>query len=501
MWSKAKLQSKMIVLTAGTLLGSGMLVIITGLYLLNSSIYEEKKIQTTELVRIGLSTLEHFHEMELSGQITRQEAQEMAREAIKSMRFGERALDYYWINDFGPRMIMHPFRPDLDGQDLSNIQDPDGLRLFVEFVRVCQRDGSGFVPYLWQYYDDTGRVEPKISYVAEFAPWQWIIGTGVYVNDVREAVWNAGFLLTIISLAAIGVALLITVLFSRNLSRRLQRTSSGIKVVSEQVESASGEVSDASQSLAQGASEQASSLEEASASHEQLHVMTKQNAENAQQANGLMEKTRGLLSHTLEEMEKMKGQILRIQDSTNQTVAIVKTIDEIAFQTNLLALNAAVEAARAGDAGKGFAVVAEEVRSLAQRSSEAASNTTALIEESQGNATSGVTITEALGKSLEDVVENAAKVATLVTEITAASKEQAIGLGQVNDAVSEMDKVVQMNAANAEETASASEELSAQAVELNHMVAGLQAIIEGEKEDDDNNDRRRLLADRKESKE
>lgn len=479
MWERTGLKAKITFLTTGILLASGILIIIVGLYLLNSSIMKEKETQTTELVRVGLSTLEHFYEMEQSGELTREEAQQKAKETIKAMRFGDRGEDYFWINDFHPRMIMHPFRPDLEGQDISNVKDPEGKKIFVEVAQISEEAGGGFVPYQWQYYDDGNRIEPKLSYVSEFAPWGWIIGTGVYVNDVKSTVWSAGIYLMLMSLVGIGLAVVATVVFSRNLSNQLQETSSQIAAVSEQVASASEQVSGASQSLAEGASEQASSLQETSASHEQLEVMTKQNSENAQQANSLMAGTRELLTQTLEEMGQMSKQISLISESANQTAAIVKTIDDIAFQTNLLALNAAVEAARAGDAGKGFAVVAEEVRSLAKKSSEAASNTTALIGESQNNAESGVAITESLGASLKNVAENAEKVATLVTEIATASREQATGLGQVNAAVTEMDTVVQANAANAEETASASEELSAQSNELKSMVSALIRIVEG----------------------
>lgn len=479
MWERKGLKAKITFLTTGILIASGILIILVGLYLLNSSIMKEKEIQTTELVRVGLSTLEHFYEMEQSGELTREEAQQQAKEAIKAMRFGDRGEDYFWINDFYPRMIMHPIKSELDGQDISNVKDPEGKKIFVEVARISEEQGGGFVPYQWQYYDDTNRIEPKLSYVSEFAPWNWIIGTGVYINDVKSTVWSAGFYLMLISFIGIGLAVFVTVIFSRNLSNQLQETSSQIETVSEQVASASEQVSGASQSLAEGASEQASTLQETSASHEQLEVMTKQNSDNAQQANSLMDGTRQLLMQTLEEMGQMSKQISLISDSANQTAAIVKTIDDIAFQTNLLALNAAVEAARAGDAGKGFAVVAEEVRSLAKKSSEAASNTTALIGESQANAQSGVAITESLGASLKNVAENAEKVATLVTEIATASREQATGLGQVNAAVAEMDKVVQANAASAEETASASEELSAQSNELKSMVSALTRIVEG----------------------
>jgi methyl-accepting chemotaxis protein len=183
-------------------------------------------------------------------------------------------------------------------------------------------------------------------------------------------------------------------------------------------------------------------------------------------------------------MVKMSKAINDIQKSAAETAKIIKVIDEIAFQTNLLALNAAVEAARAGEAGKGFAVVAEEVRNLAMRSAEAAKNTAAMIEESVQNSRNGVSIAEEVGKTLEEITAASTKVNALVGEIAAASNEQAQGIGQVNTAVTQMDKVTQSNAAAAEESASASEELAAQATQLSGVVKDLLTLVGGKSSTD-----------------
>lgn len=287
------------------------------------------------------------------------------------------------------------------------------------------------------------------------------------------------YLSIVAMIIAVVVALGLGILISRGINNALRHIASSLGAGAEQTASAAAQVSQSSQSMAEGASEQASSLEETSASLEEMTSMTKQNAENANQASNLMVKAREVINGMVRATEEMSQAISEIKASSDETAKIIKTIDEIAFQTNLLALNAAVEAARAGDAGKGFAVVAEEVRNLAQRSAEAAKNTAAMIEGSVKNAYNGVQVTQRVTEALRETVANSEKVAQLVAEIAAASNEQAQGIEQINTAVAQMDQVTQSNAANSEESASAAEELSAQAEEMRRMVQELVAMVGG----------------------
>lgn len=283
----------------------------------------------------------------------------------------------------------------------------------------------------------------------------------------------AGLSLAAVSGAVIGVSV------SRSITRPIMRIADTLSVGAVQTSSAAGQVAGSSQSLAQGSSEQAASLEETTSALEQMSAMTRQNSETAQSAAALSTQTKTAADSSQQAMSRMSAAISDMQHSAIETGKIIKVIDEIAFQTNLLALNAAVEAARAGEAGKGFAVVAEEVRNLAIRSADAAKSTSAMIDDSISRARTGVEVAAQVAASLGEITTATTQVNALISEIASGTKEQSQGIIQINTSMSQVDKVTQAAAANAEESAAAAEELSSQANEMTHMVADLVSLVSG----------------------
>ena len=253
----------------------------------------------------------------------------------------------------------------------------------------------------------------------------------------------------------------------------------GISAGAQQIAAAANQLSASSQQLATGSSEQATAIEETSSTLEETGAMLQQNTANTNEAALLADQTKVSANKGNNQMEEMMVSITEIKRSSDQIAKIIKVIDDIAFQTNILALNAAVEAARAGEAGMGFAVVAEEVRNLAQRSAQAAKDTTAIIEVNIALSGNGVDVAAKVREALLEITTQAKKVSELMEEIAAASMEQTVGVSQVNKALSQMETVTQQNAATAEESASASEELSAQARNLENIINELARLVNG----------------------
>jgi hemerythrin-like metal-binding protein len=298
--------------------------------------------------------------------------------------------------------------------------------------------------------------------------------------DDRLSDFRSGRLVATLSIGATFIVVTLVIwTFARRLNKILNNICHSLESASEQVAAAAAQVSSSGKILAEGSSEQAASLEETSASLEEMSSMTRRNTESARKANELAKQARESANRGATDMDEMSRSMETIKNSSDDISKIIKTIDEIAFQTNILALNAAVEAARAGEAGMGFAVVAEEVRNLAQRSAQAARETSAKIEGAVANTMHGVQINGKVAATLKEIVDKARQVDELVAEVTGASQEQSQGISQINAAVSQMDKVTQSNAASAEESAAAAQELSGQAEAMKASVSALANLVNG----------------------
>ncbi|MEF2145423.1 MAG: methyl-accepting chemotaxis protein [Desulfovibrionaceae bacterium] len=529
-----------------------LLVVLAGVLLYLMPMFErtlmsEKQGAVRDNVDVAWSAVAHFGAKAERGEISEDAAKELALKVVKEMRY--QGDNYFWINDLKPNMVMHPIKPELDGADLSKNADPTGKLLFVEMAKVAGSEGSGFVDYMWAK-PGFDAPQPKISYVKLYKPWGWVVGSGIYVDDVaaQAARLRLNILLPLLLASAVILGLVYFVvrgivkrileavsladeIRQGDLGRRLdfdlqnevghlgkalnsmadnledkavlaERIASGdlsaevvlaserdklgkalqrmvkelnhliaqITEATAQMDEGSAQVSESSQSLSQGATVQAASIEEITSAVNEIGAQTRSSAEKASEANTIAGKAREAAETGGQEMERVVEAMGAINESSQAISKIIKVIDEIAFQTNLLALNAAVEAARAGSHGKGFAVVAEEVRNLASRSAKAAQETAALIEGSVDRAKHGNAIVRQTVESLSGIVEHASSVATLVAEISEASTQQAEGVGQISEGLHQIDDVTQRNTANAEQTASAAEELSAQSAELRGLM-------------------------------
>ena len=498
-----------------TLVGLGGLLLIAMFFVYEQ--YEQSFAQRQAQVRHAVETasgvLTWAEQQEANGTWSRAEAQAMASAAIARMRYGHG--EYFWINDLEGTTVMHPIRPELQGQGGDAVRDANGVLVMMEAARIGRStSGQGFFNYVWA---KPGETEPvgKISYVQKFAPWGWVVASGLYVDDlhsdflanVAKVALGLGLMLLLMGWIAYSISTsivrgvqravqVIDVMANGDLSRpihvkgrdeisvllktlghmqtQLASVVLSVRQGSESVASASGQIAQGNQDLSARTESQASSLEETAASMEELGSTVRHNADNARQANQLAQGASSIAAQGGVVVEQVVKTIRSIHEDSNKMADIIGVIDGIAFQTNILALNAAVEAARAGEQGRGFAVVASEVRALAQRSAAAAKEIKALIDTSMGRVQAGTAQADKAGQTMQEVVQSIERVRDLMGEISAASQEQSEGVSQIGEAVTNMDQVTQQNAALVEEMAAAAASLNSQAHDLVSAVAVFQ---------------------------
>lgn len=282
-------------------------------------------------------------------------------------------------------------------------------------------------------------------------------------------------------LIVVGVIVFGVFYWLRNSLNKLAHVIDELQKSGDVVEQASTEISSSAQSLSSSATQAAASIETTNASSEEVSSVIRQNANHADEAKVLSETAQNKAVRGRNEVETLINSMTEISVSSKKIEEIITVIDDIAFQTNLLALNAAVEAARAGEQGKGFAVVAEAVRALAQRSASSAKEISELIKDSVDKINKGYGVAQESGASLKEIVTAVEKVNILNVEISHSSHEQTKGVDSINRSIAELDKVTQMNAAAAEQSAAASEELSRQSKKMHHLVNDLNEFITGKK--------------------
>ncbi len=463
-----------------------------------------------QVVEAALSQIAAQEALVRSGKLSEAEAQARAVDVVRHLRYA--GSNYVWIQTRDPKMVFHPTKPELNGKDIGGIKDSRGKALYVAFAQAASDPKGGFVDYFFTK-PGLGGDFPKVSYVKAFPAWGWVVGSGVYVDDVKAQVGQArtrmlwvflgvgvaGFLLSLLAIrvirepiADLQEALELTA--DGNLTHRLALTSRDeigrmaesynrmsehlreligeVQIAAEQIRISSEEISTGNLEVSHRTEQQADAVQGTSSHMTALAETAQEGARQADRAARTALDATRQTEEGQQAAERLRKAMGAIVQGSHKVTEITGLVDEIAFQTNLLALNAAVEAARAGDQGRGFAVVAGEVRNLAKRSAEAAKEIKALVQESVQQAGIGQKVNEEVVAIMGAILTCTRELATMAGTITEGARAQNQGFASVQQNLSQIDATAQQNAAFVEQVAASTEGLREQADRLAEVMRG-----------------------------
>ncbi|MBH3429836.1 methyl-accepting chemotaxis protein [Pseudomonas alkylphenolica] len=505
---------------------------------IHGDLYQAKAQKTRHVVETAAGVLAYYQGLEAAGTLSREAAQQQALSVVRGLRYDQN--DYFWINDLGPTMIMHPANPKLDGQDLSAVRDPDGFAVFNEMVALAKAEGAGNIGYRWPKPGASDPVE-KTSYIQLFKPWGWIIGSGVYIDDMQAEFMRQ---LRDASLLGLGIALVMTllvVLIARSISRPLQDAVHAMAMIASgdsdltrrldthghdevtqlgehfnrftgRLQGVIGQLQGAAHALGQSALDVSSNANQAQQRSEQQSQQMEQVAtainevtyavqdvaRNAEQASTEMhdaqqraQQGQHSIHGSLQQIDQLSGTIDEavkvIQTLASQSTrigSVLEVIRSIAEQTNLLALNAAIEAARAGEQGRGFAVVADEVRLLAQRTQQSTAEIQSMIEHLQGQSEAAVKAIDASSEASRQTIAQASEagvsldaISQALHNLTALNASIASATLQQSHVVEEINRNVTDTADLSRQTATAALQSSSAGAALNQLREQLDSLL------------------------